>query len=184
MAQISLKKLIARQEVSPVIQGLINTLNTPTGIQDVSGKLLIGEVRSSRSGKHPVELKGEVIGWVLGGKKGAAIAALLSCLANNELEKKTLALETLDKYKELNLLYNIADKIGPCLDTKEIAKIILSEARKLIQASAVSIMFLNEALGRLEILTPLGKEYEPKTTFKLGGGNTSGHQWARSPGNY
>ncbi|MCI0528630.1 MAG: hypothetical protein L0Y56_14420, partial [Nitrospira sp.] len=116
MVQISLKRLVSRKEIVSVICDLIRALDTPIGIQDASGKLLLGDASSSPWGRYPVQLTGEVIGWVTGGEKALAIASLLNYLATHELEKKTLAWETLDKYKELNLLYEIADKVGPCLD--------------------------------------------------------------------
>ena len=170
MAKISLKRLLAKKEVSSILSGILNAIGTPISIQDTEGNLLIDNPKTPPLGKYPVELAGEVIGWVIGSEKASPIASLLTHLAKNELEKKTLARETLDKYKELNLLYNISGRMTACLELKEVAKLVLDEARRLIAANSGSVMLLNQETGKFEVIAAFGQQYEPKAPIQIGQG--------------
>jgi class 3 adenylate cyclase/putative methionine-R-sulfoxide reductase with GAF domain len=170
MAIIRLKKLLSKKEVLSILNEIIQAIDTPISIQDAEGKLLIDNERTEGLGKYPVELAGEVIGWVIGDDKASPVASLLSHLAKNELEKKTLASETLNKYKEVNLIYNIAGKITACLDLKEVAKLVIDEARRLIAANSGSVMLLNKDTGKFEVLSAFGQKYEPKAPIEMGHG--------------
>jgi len=52
------------------------------------------------------------------------------------LEKRAIARETLERYREINLLYNIGETIGACLDPEEIPRLVLEEANRIIRAGA------------------------------------------------
>jgi len=102
--------------------------------------------------------------------KAAAIASLLTYLAGQEMEKKTLAKEVLDKYREINLFYDLSEKLTACLDVQEIAKLVILEAKKLIRATNVSVMLLDPQSQKLEISVADGREYEIKTLLTPGVG--------------
>lgn len=173
MPQIDLKRIISGRETASLIAEFIDGLGIPLNIRDAQGNLLLCSERQGEDldePRYPVRLLGEVIGWVGGDKKASLIASLLSHLSLMEFEKKTLARETLDKYKEITILYNIAENISACLDLKEVARLILDEAKRLVRAAAGSIMLMNEKTKELEIISALGQEYEPKTILKSGRG--------------
>ncbi|MBD2046432.1 GAF domain-containing protein [Coleofasciculus sp. FACHB-64] len=170
MTLISLKKLISKKEISSLIANLIETVDSSVSIIDVNGSLLIGDGIFSSPNKFPIQLSEEVIGWVFGGDKASSLASLLTYIAGKEVEKKTLAREVLDRYKEINLLYNISGKLSACLDLKEIAKLVIDEARRLIKTTNASAMLLNEKTGKLEIIAAFGQEYQHKTTLFPGEG--------------
>ncbi|HEY9710061.1 MAG TPA: adenylate/guanylate cyclase domain-containing protein [Oculatellaceae cyanobacterium] len=165
MTKISLKRLIHKKEVGAIINDISNVMKMPLCISDAEGRVLIGKASTNSSNKYPVQLGNQVIGWVTGLENASIVASLLTYLANQELEKKNLARETLDKYKEINLLYNISGKLSACLDVKEIAQLVIDEATRLIQATSASAMLLNEKTGRLEIIAAFGKAYESKLTL-------------------
>jgi class 3 adenylate cyclase len=170
MIPVNLKKLISKKEVYPIVNDIINTIDNTIAIQDADGRFLMGKDSKNLLSKYPVELSGKVIGWVIGGEKSSTVASLLTHIAGREFEKKTLARETLDKYKELILLYDISDKITACLDLEEVARLIINKAKKLIEADNASIMLLNEETEQLEIIAASGNEYNPKITLRPGEG--------------
>ena len=170
MTKISLKKLCAKKQVLAVINNLIEAMDTSIAILDERGNLVLGESRPVFEAKHPVELEGEAIGWVAGEEKAAAIAKLISYLASQELNQKRLAREVLDKYREITFLYDGAEKIIASLEPKEIANIVLAEARKSIGATSGCVMLLHEGRGVLESIAAFGSEYNLKTTIGLGEG--------------
>lgn len=165
MTQISLKRLIHKKEVSSIINDISNVMKMPLCIRDAEGRVLLGNDSNNSFNKYPIQLANQIIGWVIGLENTSIVASLLTYLANQELEKKNLAYETLDKYKEINLLYNISGKLSACLDVKEIAQLVIDEATRLIQATSASAMLLNEKTGRLEIIAAFGKACESKLTL-------------------
>ena len=123
MTSASLKKLVFRKELS-LIKALVNAINPSISIQNEEGEFLVGSGDSHLGSQFPVELEGDIIGWVQGDEKAAIVASLLSRLASREWEKRTLAQELLSKYKEITLLFKISEKIIDSLDVKEVANLV------------------------------------------------------------
>lgn len=170
MNKISVKRLIYKKEVTAIINDITNVMKMPLCIRDAEGTVLMGNVCTDSLNTYPIQLAEQVIGWVIGLENASIVASIITYLANQELEKKTLARETLERYKEINILYNISGKLSTCLDFKEVAKLVIDEATRLIQADSASAMLLNEKTGKLEIIAALGKAHEPKLTLCPGVG--------------
>ncbi len=170
MVKINLKRVLAKKEISSILSELIRTIDTPISIWDLEGKPLIENGSTQLLDKHPVELAGEVIGWVIGTEKASPVASLLSYLAKNEFETKTLARETLDRYKEINLIYNISGKITACLDLKEVAKLVIDEARRLRAGDNGSLMLVNKETGKFEVIAAFGQQSNTKAPIEIGQG--------------
>ncbi len=168
MIHVNIKELVSESKATNIIQDLLDALGISVGIQDAHGNLLMG--KKGGNGKFPVELAGKVIGWVTGEEKASSVASLLSYLAEKELETESLADETLEKYREITLLYDIADKIAACLDTKEISRLIIKETLRRIPSDNMSVMLMNEGSGKLEILEACGREFSPKIRMGVGEG--------------
>ena len=62
--------------------------------------------------RHPIMVEGATVGWVEGPRPAGAIAAVLSYACAREKDKRALAREALDRYRELNLIYDLAEQIG------------------------------------------------------------------------
>jgi class 3 adenylate cyclase len=170
MVKINLKRVLAKKEISSILSELIRTIDTPISIWDLEGKPLIENGNTQLLDKYPVELAGEVIGWVIGTEKASPVASLLSYLAKNEFETKTLARETLDRYKEINLIYNISGKITACLDLKEVAKLVIDEARRLRAGDNGSLMLVNKETGKFEVIAAFGQQSNTKAPIEIGQG--------------
>ena len=72
-----------------------------------------------------------------------ALRCLHACatlLAAQALEKRDIARETLERYREINLLYQIGETIGGCLDAAEIPHLALAEAQRAIRAEAGAVL--------------------------------------------
>ncbi len=156
MVKLTLKRVLSKKEVSSMVAGLIEVTGTPLSIYDADSSLLIGD-GSDKSDRYPVKLAGEEIGWVTGNGNGSSVAALLTLLAGRELTEKSLANETLENYKEINLLYNVSEKMVGCLDSKEVTKLIIDEALGIIKGSCASALLLDEKTGRLDTVYATGK---------------------------
>jgi|GEM_PF-401870 len=132
MAQLSLKRLLRKKDIQAVLAQLGGAIAHPFCVQDTSGKIGLGEKTDQLPNQYAIELEGVCLGWVIGHPEAEAIAHLLSMLAQRELDQKHLARETLDRYKEISLLYDISEKITAQLDLKSVATLVLDEAQKLI----------------------------------------------------
>lgn len=177
MIPVSLGKLIKKRAITPILSRLVSDLNTSIIIEDQAGTLLMATAGAERLAQYPVSAAGEVIGWVNGAEQVAVIASLLTCMAESEVEKRALVNETLNKYKEITLLYDMVEKVSSCLDTKEVARLVIEEARRVIRLSSVSVLLLNKETNVLELIADHGHELEVTTTVERGVG-IAGCVWA------
>ena len=160
-----MKRLLKKEVCS-----IIRELDQDIFIIDAGEKVLYGEYGQDSGCRHPIQLGVELLGWVGGGNKPALVASLLSYLANLEAEKKSLARETLDKYREISLLYSLTEKFSKNLDPEEIAISVLDEVKKIIKADNIYILTISEETGQLEILVGAGPEYHLSLGLKPGEG--------------
>ncbi|MEP0918933.1 GAF domain-containing protein [Leptolyngbya sp. DQ-M1] len=143
MVRVNLKRVLKQSEAT--IAALISTLNLPVQIQDDSGKLLQGKPDPAQTEKYPIFAGERLLGWVIGAQDTQIIATILTDFCNRELELKTLADEVLDQYREINLLYNLSEKLTTSLDLTIVCQTVLTEVRKLIPATAASILLTDSA---------------------------------------
>jgi diguanylate cyclase (GGDEF)-like protein len=176
MIHINLKKLISKPDISLAMKNLVAALDPSIAIWDAKGTILIGNANSLEhlSLKYPIQTASETVGWVTGSEKAELFVQILSYIANQELEKKTLAIETLEKYEEINFLYEISSKFAVCVGIKEIIEFVISEAQKLIGGTNISVMLMNEETKKLEIIAARGQENNQKTVMEAGVG-IAGH---------
>jgi len=172
--RVNLKRLINKKE----IYGLIESLGLDVVIWEGEDKALypksatIGEL--ARQSSFPIQVAGESVGWVSGGEQGRSIATLLSYLVDGEQKIRELAQETLDKYKEITLLYKLVENLTVNLEPEGIAQMVTTEVQSLLGVDNASVMLLNEEKGLLEILSANGVENYSKMIFQPGQG-IAGH---------
>lgn len=88
---------------------------------------------------YPLFVDRQYLGWLVvenAAPVGAAMHSTLALLLKERVEKRRLARETLDRYREVNLLYRLTERFGVSLDTGEILQIALDEAKRVIRASS------------------------------------------------
>jgi hypothetical protein len=81
--------------------------------------------------RHPIVVEGTTVGWVIGPRPAGAVASVLSYAAARETDKRALAREALDRYRELNLIYDLADQIGATLEVGAVVDVAVQEAGRL-----------------------------------------------------
>ncbi len=170
MSHISLKKLCAKKETMEVVDELIQTLKCSVILKDLDGKTIIDRGNKSdanRKNQYQIALEGEIIGWVEGDEQAKAIARLLELLARKEIEKKALAQEVLDKYRELNLFYNISEKILGIVEPEKVANLVFEEARKFIKATNGVVMLFDDSNGKLESIAAFDVDPEDSTAYQI-----------------
>ncbi len=146
MAQVTLEKLLRRHsDLRRILHPMLDILGKGVGLQDAKGRWLVeanldGHEESLR---YPVLVQEQEIGWVTGRAQPEhleAVAGLLSYAAGQEAEKRSLASEVLERYRELNLLYTLAEKMAASPEPATMAAVALGEARRLISAGTGVVM--------------------------------------------
>ncbi len=123
----------------------------------------------------PIEVYRERLGFVVGcgGRAAQAVpllASLISRLAKDEFELDSLSAEILDKYEEINLLYEISGALGAIFDTELICRLVLEKAMRVIEVRKASVMLLDEEEGVLRIAAGVGIPQGASVTVRLGEG--------------
>jgi putative nucleotidyltransferase with HDIG domain len=160
MGLVKLKKILSKEDNLNVINSIIEQFNMKIAIQDETG-VLFGKLEEIKeTTKFPITLENKVIGYVVGDNNASCISSVLNHIAADELEKKKLAEETLEKYKEINILYNVSERIASTVGSGNIAKIILGEAVKHVESSVGCIMLYNEERDDFEIICETNKHLQ------------------------
>jgi sigma-B regulation protein RsbU (phosphoserine phosphatase) len=61
-------------------------------------------------------------------------------LLTEAVEKQDVAQETLERYREINLLYHIGETIGACLDPSQIPQLVLSATKRVIRSEVGAVL--------------------------------------------
>jgi transcriptional regulator with GAF, ATPase, and Fis domain len=171
MTKIKLKRLLSkRRKTAIILRNLAEANNVSFAIEDAEGQVLLGASGDARLTKFPITLEGTLLGWLIGPEQAAPIADLIGYLAEKEAEKDTLADGTLDHYRELNLLYNLAEKLATSLELAAVAQTALDEAGRLITATGGYVMLLDEAQGIIHTVTTFGQVVQSPGKIKPGQG--------------
>ncbi len=84
------------------------------------------------------------------------LLSVLTTLVGQAVERKALAQELLDRYREINLLYRVQETIGAYIDLKEVAVNALAESVRIVKADGGALFLCDEATGQLDLLTAEG----------------------------
>ena len=144
--ELDLARLIVRhRHVAPMLSALLSGTNAGIRIRDEGGTVIL-ERESSGIGfeKFPITVEGRTVGWVEGDRIGRAIAAVLSYAVARETDKRSLAREALDRYRELNLVYELADRLSGELDMDAIGQVLVGEASRLPAGGSGFLLLLDD----------------------------------------
>jgi hypothetical protein len=132
-----LRRLIVRhRHVAPMLSVLLAGTDARLTITDIEGTTLLdrqvgGAPADAPVERHPITIEGKTVGWVEGPRPAGSIAAVLSYAASRETDKRALAREALDRYRELSLIYELSETIGATLEVDAVAAVAVAEASRL-----------------------------------------------------
>lgn len=171
MTQIKLKRLLSkRKKATSILHNLIDVANILVSIQDVEGQVLLGAVSDETLAKYPIRCGDDIIGWIVGQEQAVPIAALIGHLADKEAEKDALADEMLERYRELNLFYNLSEKLVASLELASVARTVIDEASRLIKSSGGCVVLSNKQNAELEPIATFGQGFQLQMPLKVGEG--------------
>jgi phosphoserine phosphatase RsbU/P len=170
MNTISLAKILRPPgPLAQVISDLLLKSGSSISIQDTAGKLLMGHPTPTPAAERfPILFEREPIGWVLGESENAAwVARLLGYAADQEGQKKSLAAELIERYRELNLLYHLSEHLSSSPTLERIAEAALQEAIRMIPVSAGMILLKQDADHAFRTVATWGQEIQNQDTGAL-----------------
>ncbi|KAA9042100.1 adenylate/guanylate cyclase [Ginsengibacter hankyongi] len=158
MARVTLKSILSKKnDVSPLVNSLIEQMNAHISIEDESGILLCGNTEILTANNLPVIINDEAIGWVKGDENATHIAGLLTLLAQREFERKSLGSEVLLLYQEVNMVFNFSDKLAQAIGPVAISQLAVDEAMHLIHSNSGLVVLWDEATMQLQIPATAGE---------------------------
>jgi signal transduction histidine kinase len=169
MSTVSLKKILNKKELPSLLQDLACQINSAIDVDLLDGTKLVSIGKQTSQNRYPIEVSGEIIGWVIGETQTTTVATLLSLLAKQEAEKKELAKELLERYQEIDLFEDISTQLTTSLDKQQIAQLVLQEVSQLIESSAGVILLLGADTTSFEIIAEFG-DFFGKSQPELGKG--------------
>jgi hypothetical protein len=154
---IDLRRLVTRhRHVAPMLSALLAGTDARVIVTDAEGTVILHREGSGPAGaittdgqRFPILLEGRAVGWVEGQRVAAAVAAVLGYAAAREHDKRSLAQEALERYRELNLIYDLADQIGATLEIPAVAAVAVREAGRM-PSGGTGFLLLRTVTGGLE----------------------------------
>lgn len=150
---INLKRIVSRNEILSIINKVIELAGQGIAICNDKGEWIYGSKELPPLTGNPIKADDVVIGWVTGGAAAVIVAELLSVQAGAEYEKRMLIQETLDKYREIAMLYYVTEKLAANLDPTEVAHFIVEEAHGRIECGEVILALFGEAEEGIQIVS-------------------------------
>jgi hypothetical protein len=171
-----LRRLIVRhRHVAPMVSALLAGTDAAVTIRDAEGEVVLERNGpDSGTGSHAVAVDGETLGTVDGGRAARGIAAVLAYAAARERDKRSLANEALERYRELSLIYDLAAAIGGEVDLASIVSTATTELSRL-PGDARGFLLLAGADGSLTPAPGSADDESPATAgAELGAGIVGG----------
>jgi len=132
----------------------------------------------------PVRARGELMGALVvatneefEAKEKAALqllARVLSLLTDNRLTQDALLEESLNRYRELDLLYRAGESIAASLDLAHVNRVILDESMALLEADEGIVLLLDPQNGQMTVWASRGMD----AVEDIGAGIPPGHELA------
>jgi len=139
-----------------MLSALLAATDARLVISDAEGTVILhreGPAPAAASGqpaqRFPVSVENRTVGWVEGPRVASAVASVLSYAASREQDKRALAQEALDRYRELNLIYDLAAEIGASLEVDAVARVACREANRL-PSGGRGFLVMKDAAGMLQ----------------------------------
>jgi adenylate cyclase len=134
-------------------------------------------------GAWPIRAVGDIVGMLVATGElppntdtlAGILVLTLETIITEALAKRAIAQETLDLYREINVLYSIGETLGAGLELEEVCRLILVESIKLIKCLRGAVLLVeqssrndNGSLPRLSVTSQIGMDDFPDRATRRG----------------
>jgi GAF domain-containing protein len=174
--EIPLRRLLNKHKIRALLEAFANLSSSPVtmGVAGIDGKWLVAypspptdyslvrracDTQQRAIDEHAVAIPfvvEETLYGALYSSHSATSSADVLCQVletqiQSELLQKALAKETLERYREINLLYRVHETIGSSLDLYKVVRRMLKESIRIIKADGGSVLLSNDLTNRLMV---------------------------------
>ena len=148
---IDLERLVVRhRHVAPMLSTVLGATHAAVRITDTNGTLILErEAGGIGDERFPILVEGETVGWVEGDRVARAVASVIGYAAAREADKRSLAREALDRYRELNLVYDLAETLSGLRSVAAIGQAALAEVARMRGVGGGFLLLRDHETGRL-----------------------------------
>lgn len=168
---IAIQRLLERNQANALLQNFASSVSglafaifradgtlfarTDNWAQNLKG---LGDLPGSKDSRlYPLIAASHPVGTLVAQGKSTskenplerAVQQSLNALLAQSLDRREVANEALDRYREINLMYRVSETIGALLDVEKIPQMVLDESRRVIRANS-GIVLLSPANGSLD----------------------------------
>ena len=155
------KLLKPNGELRSILAHLLPGMENTVAVFDPQGQVLLGGSDWAAGERVPVVHEAQILGWVVAAGPSsvdaAAVAELLSFLINQEGDKKSLAAELVERYRELNLHYHLTERLSAAALPEPVALLAIEEALRLIPAVSGLALLDRGGSGEFSQVAPPGQ---------------------------
>lgn len=162
----TLKRLLRRDSLGQLISRMTIETDGDLAITDGDGDILVGDQMAATGAAADIQIEGKVIGRVYG-REAPLVSEILTILTEQYAENRALATETLEKYKEITMLYDVSERILALPDAQQIAQLVCEEADRFLAGDSVSVLMVNEETERLELIASHGAAYHSRSSLEI-----------------
>jgi hypothetical protein len=147
-----LRKLL-RGNPAAILRDALTAL--PGRLEGSDGQLVVGDP-AAKGDRYPIALDGAPIGHLVGPPGAERIAGLARQLSEMARDRRALAEETLGRYKELALLYELSEKLSTLLDLDAVAALVVAEACRHLRADGAALLLWDARHRALQPIASVG----------------------------
>jgi len=140
----SLRQILRHEIVQRCLRQLAEQLATSFRIVDEQGATLAGDAALNDSNRVPVLFSGDTVAWMIAPQHAQVLATTLEGLIALEMEKKAVAADALEMYREINLLFHLHEVVGTNLNLLEACNSLIGEVQRLVKCDASMIFLVEE----------------------------------------
>jgi hypothetical protein len=155
MPSVPLRALISPKSGGfAALTALLEAAGSQLSIVDPSGKVLMGKACSNgangEDSRAEVRSEEATLGYVAGPAASAgALAEFLKYMAARESERRAMASEVLNLYREVHLIEHLSEELAALLNLSSVSQSALEQAQRLIPATHGGILVMENAAGPL-----------------------------------
>lgn len=161
-----LRRLLRKPAIAEHVTAELARLGPGHAVTDPAGRVATGDAGAVLGEHCEVSVGGRPVARVYGPRSGE-LARLLRLLAAEDEEAGALARESLDRYKEVTMLYSLSEKIIGATDPGGIAQVLCDEAARFLGCDSVAVLLLNPETGRLEIVAGHGDPFHDRAAREI-----------------
>ena len=158
--------MLRKPAVSTLLQSQLASLGPDHAITDLRGRVLLGTPPLEGSSSYEIRSGEHAIGHAHG-PDGARLADVISALLALDGETRAVATESLERYKELTMLYDVSERIIGAPDPSSVAVSVSEEAQRFLKCDSVAVLLLNEETGLLEIVANRGTAFHTRSSLPV-----------------